>query len=168
MRKQLANIITISRIIGSIGLLCCPVFSVCFYAVYLFCGYTDIIDGAIARKSKTVSEFGARLDTVADIVFVAVCFVKILPLIHLPVGIWIWITMIATIKIGNILFWVFLGKGFISLHTVLNKATGFLLFLLPFTIGFIEPMYSSVIVCSVATISAMNEVYYTRMGREIF
>ena len=168
MRKQLANIITISRMIGSIGLLCCPVFSVCFYAVYLFCGFTDVIDGIIARKTKTTSGFGARLDTVADIVFVAVCFVKMLPVINLPVWLWLWITMIATIKIGNILFWVFLGKGFISLHTILNKATGFLLFLFPFTICFIKPMYSSAIVCSIATISAMNEVYYTRMGREIF
>lgn len=168
MRKQLANTITISRILGSIGLLCCPVFSVCFYAVYLFCGFTDVIDGAIARKTKSNNEFGAKLDTAADIVFVAVCFVKIFPVINLPVWLWIWIIMITTIKIGNILFWVFLGKGFISLHTILNNATGFLLFLFPFTLGFIEPMYSSVIVCSIATISAMNEVYYTRIGREIF
>ncbi len=84
MRKQLANIITISRILCSIGLLCCPVFSFGFYAVYLFCGFTDTIDGTIARKTKTISEFGARIDTAADIVFVAVCLVKILPLIHLP------------------------------------------------------------------------------------
>ena len=51
-------------------------------------------DGTIARKTKTVSEFGARLDTVADFVFVAVCLVKILPLIHLSV--WLWIFIILT------------------------------------------------------------------------
>lgn len=159
MRKQIANIITISRILGSICLLCYPVFSFGFYTVYLFCGFTDMIDGTIARKTKTVSEFGARIDTAADIVFVAVCLVKILPLIHLPVGLWIWIVIITTIKIGNIL-WVFIcSKRLISMHTILNKATGFLLFLFPFTLGFIEPMYSSVMVCSVATVSAINEVY---------
>ena len=75
-RKQIANIITISRILGSIYLLCRPVFSISFYVMYLFCGITDMIDGTIARKTKSVSELGARLDTVADSAFVAVYFVK--------------------------------------------------------------------------------------------
>ena len=168
MRKQLANIVTISRIVGSICLLCCPMFSLGFYSVYLFCGFTDTIDGIIARKLKIISEFGARLDSTADIVFVAVCFVKILPLIHLSVWIWLWIAIISTIKIGNIL-WVFIrSKRLVSIHTILNKATGFLLFLFPFTLGCIEPTYSSVIVCSLATMSAMNEVYYTSIDRNIF
>ena len=82
MRKQIANIITSSRILCSICLLLCPVFSVTFYIMYLFCGITDMVDGTIARKTKSASESGARLDSVADIVFVAVCFAKILPLIQ--------------------------------------------------------------------------------------
>ena len=168
MRKQLANIITISRILCSIGLLCCPVFSFGFYAVYLFCGVTDTIDGTIARKTKTVSEFGARLDTAADILFVAVCLVKILPLIHLTIWLWIWIAIIAIIKICNIVWGLISNKKLVSVHTILNKVTGILLFLFPFTLGFVEPIYSSVMVCSLATASAINEVYYTRMGREIF
>ena len=168
MRKQIANIITSSRILCSICLLLCPVFSVAFYIMYLFCGITDMVDGAIARKTKSVSETGARLDTVADIVFVAVCFVKILPLIQFPTWLWIWIVVIATIKIGNVVWELSCNKKLVSMHTLLNKATGFLLFLFPLTLSFIEPMYSSVIVCSLATVSAINEVYYTRMGREIF
>ena len=168
MINQSANIITISRILCSIALLFCPVFSFGFYVVYLFCGFTDAIDGTIARKTKSTSESGARLDTAADIVFVAVCLVKILPLIHLRIWIWVWIGVITTIKIGNILWGFIRSKSLISIHTILNKATGFLLFLFPFTLGFIEPMYSSVMVCSLATVSAINEVYYTRMGREIF
>lgn len=34
-------------------------------------GFTDMIDGTIARKLGTESEFGSKFDTVADIVFVA-------------------------------------------------------------------------------------------------
>ena len=168
MRKQIANIITASRILGSVCLLFCPAFSVAFYIAYLFCGITDMVDGTIARKTKSVSETGARLDTVADIVFVAVCFVKILPLIQFPTWLWIWIVVIATIKIGNVVWGLICNKKLVSMHTILNKVTGFLLFLFPLTLSFIEPMYSSVIVCSFATVSAINEVYYTRMGREIF
>ena len=168
MKKQIANIITVSRILGSICLLFCPAFSVAFYIAYLFCGITDMVDGTIARKTKSVSETGARLDTVADIVFVAVCFVKILPLIQFPTWLWIWIVIIGTIKIGNVVWGLICNKKLVSMHTILNKATGFLLFLFPLTLSFIEPMSSSVIVCSSATVSAINEVYYTRMGREIF
>ena len=34
--------------------------------MYLFCGITDMVDGTIARKTKSVSETGARLDTSMD------------------------------------------------------------------------------------------------------
>lgn len=168
MRKQTANIITSSRILCSIYLWFCPVFSVSFYILYLFCGITDMVDGTIARKSKAVSKLGASLDTVADIVFAAVCLTKILPLIYLPFWLCTWIAVIATIKIWNIVWGLICSKKLISLHTFLNKATGFLLFLFPFTLNLIEPIYSSVIVCFMAMLSAINEVYHTRMGREIF
>ena len=166
MKKQIANIITSSRILCSICLLLCPVFSVAFYIMYLFCGITDMVDGTIARKTKSVSETGARLDTVADIVFVAVCFVKILPTMQFPVWLWIWIVIIAIIKIGNLVWVLICNKKLISLHTILNKATGFLLFLFPLTLGFIEPVYSSAAVCLIATLSAIDEVWHIRMEKE--
>ena len=167
-RKQIANIITISRILSCIYLLFCPAFSISFFIMYLFCGITDMADGAIARKTKSVSEFGARLDTVADSVFVAVCFVKILPLMQFPTWLWNWIVMIASIKIGNIVWGVISNKKLISIHTILNKVTGFLLFLLPLTLKFIDPICSSTVVCFMATVSAIDEMYYIRKGKEIF
>ena len=88
MRKQIANIITISRIFSCIYLLICPVFSISFYIMYLFCGITDMADGTIARKTKSVSELGARLDTVADSIFATVSFVKILPFMQFPTWLW--------------------------------------------------------------------------------
>ena len=127
-----------------------------------------MIDGTIARKTKSVSELGARLDTVADSVFVAVCFVKILPLMEFPTWLWNWIVIIAIIKIGNVVWGLISNKKLVSIHTILNKVTGFILFLLPLTFSFIEQIYSSAVVCFMATVSAINEVYYTRMDREIF
>jgi len=168
MRKQIANIITISRILCSICLLFYPVFSIGFYILYLFCGFTDMVDGTIARKTKTVSECGARLDTFADIVFVTICLIKLLPLIHLPVWLWIWIAIIAAIKIRTIACGFIRNNKLICLHTFLNKVAGFLLFLLPLTLNFIEPIYSSAVVCSMAMLSAINEVYHTKIGKEVF
>ena len=102
MKKYIANIITGSRIIFCLPLLFIPLSSAWFYVFYLFCGLTDMIDGTIARKTETDSEFGARLDTVADFVFMFVCSIKILPLIHIPVWLWVWIIIVALIKIFNI------------------------------------------------------------------
>ena len=168
MRKKIANIITISRILCGVCLLFCPVLSICFNVLYLFCGLTDMVDGTIARKTKSVSEFGARLDTVGDIVFTAVCFVKILPLMQFPSWLWIWIIAIVAIKIGNAVWEWVCNKKLVSIHSILNKATGFILFLFPLTLGLIAPIYSAVTVCSLATVSAINEAYLTKKGREIF
>ena len=120
-----------------------------------------MIDGAIARKTNAVSSFGSKLDTVADAVFMAVCAVKLLPIINLTVWLWIWIAVIAIIKVTNIVLGFVRKKQLVTLHTVLNKITGSLLFLLPFTLQFIEPTYSFAVVCSVATIAAIEEGSYT-------
>ena len=167
MKKQIANIITSCRILLSITLLFCPVFSVCFYDIYLLCGFTDMVDGTVARKTNAVSEFGARLDTIADFIFFAVSLIKLLSVIHIPKWIWVWIVVIAIIKICNVILGFIYKKKLISLHTVMNKITGLLLFLLPLTLYFIELKYSFVVVCIVATISAIQEGYYIRTGQEV-
>ncbi len=168
MRKKIANIITISRILCSICLLFCTVFSICFYVIYIFCGFTDMVDGTIARRTESVSEFGARLDTVADIVFVAVCFVKIIPLIQFPVWLWIWVIVIAAIKIGNVVYNLIRNKKLVSIHTIPNKVTGFLLFLFPLTFGLIPFIYSGAILCVLAMTSAISEVYHTIREKSFF
>ena len=157
MKKQIANIITSCRILFSVCLLFCPVFSVGFYCIYLLCGFTDMVDGTIARKTNAISEFGARLDTIADFLFFAVSLVKLLPVIHIPKWIWVWIAIIAIIKIFSVILGFIYTKKLIFLHTVMNKITGLLLFLLPLTLHFIELKYSFVVVCLVATFSAIQE-----------
>ena len=69
MGKHIANIITGFRILCSILLMFFPVFSAQFYITYLLCGVSDMVDGTVARKTNSISEFGARFDTVADFVF---------------------------------------------------------------------------------------------------
>ena len=159
MVKYIANAITSLRIIGSVVLLFFDVPSLPFYITYLLCGFSDMIDGAIARKTNAVSSFGSKLDTVADIVFMVVCAVKLLPMIYLPIWVWMWIAVIALIKVTNIVWGFVRKKQLVDYHAVLNKITGSLLFLLPFTLQFIEPMYSFAVVCMIATIAAIKEGY---------
>ena len=89
MKKQIANIVTVSRGILSVPLLFLPLSSVWFYTIYLFCGLTDMVDGRIARITGAASRFGARLDTVSDFIFLLVCSVRLLPLLQIPKWLWI-------------------------------------------------------------------------------
>ena len=126
-----------------------------------------MIDGTIARKTGAVSKFGARLDTVADFVFMFVCWVKILPLIQIPIWLWVWIIIVALIKIFNITRVFIRKKKLISIHSVLNKITGFALFLLPLSLAFVETTYSVVTICVLASIAAIQEVYFIAKGQEV-
>lgn len=119
------------------------------------------IDGTIARKTETVSSFGSKLDTAADLVFMAVCAVKLLPKINICIWLWVWIAVIAIVKVTNIVIGFIRRKKLVALHTVLNKTTGLLLFFMPLTLQFIVPTYSLAVVCTVATIAALQEGYYT-------
>ena len=118
-----------------------------------------MVDGAVARKTGTVSEFGSRLDTAADIVFVAVCLIKLLPVLYVPVWLYIWIAIIAFIKAANSAVGFFSQKEFISVHSIMNKVTGGLLFVFPLTLAFIDLRYSAAVVCVIATAAAIQEGY---------
>ena len=162
----MANTITLFRIAAGIILLFCPVFSPAFYALYIAAGLSDMLDGFVARKTDTVSKLGTKLDTIADLVLVVVCLIKLLPILSLPAWLYIWIGIIALIKVVNIISGFAVQKKLVAVHSVINKATGALLFLLPLTIPAVPLEYSAVIVCAAATFAAIQEGHFIRTGRE--
>ena len=162
----MANTITFFRIAAGIVLLFCPVFSPAFYALYIAAGLSDMLDGFVARKTNTVSKLGTKLDTIADLVLVVVCLIKLLPILSLPVWLYVWIGIIALIKVVNIISGFAVQKKLVAVHSVINKATGALLFLLPLTIPAVPLEYSAVIVCAAATFAAIQEGHFIRTGRE--
>lgn len=128
--------------------------------------YLDSMEDCLS-KTKPVNEFGSKLDTVADFVLVVVCSIKLLPLVHIPIWLWIWIGAIAVIKIANIVWGFVRKKRLVSVHTVLNKITGFVLFLLPLTLTFFKPTYTILVVCCLATVAALQEGYGVVKDRDI-
>ncbi|MBR3438714.1 MAG: CDP-alcohol phosphatidyltransferase family protein [Clostridia bacterium] len=160
----MANIITCVRIICGIALLFCPVFSPAFYALYVTAGVSDMLDGAVARKTGSVSEFGSKLDTAADFVMVVVCLIKLIPAVRFPRWLIIWIIVIAVIKAVNLISGYIMRKEIVVLHTVMNKVTGILLFALPLTLAFIDLKYSGAAVSAVATFAAIQEGHLIRTG----
>lgn len=159
----MANIITIARIICSIGLLIVPVFSPAFYVLYLIAGFSDMVDGTVARKTGTVSDFGSKLDTMADFALVTVCLMKIIPVVDIPAWLIIWIVVIALLKVINIVAGYVVKKELIAAHTMMNKLTGIVLFLLPLTISIIDLKYSGIFVCALATVAAIQELNLIRI-----
>ena len=160
----MANTITFFRIAAGMVLLFCPVFSPGFYALYIAAGLSDMLDGFVARKTDTVSKLGARLDTIADFVFVVVCLVKLLPVLRIPPWLYAWIGIIALIKAVNIISGFVVQKRFVAVHSVMNKATGALLFLLPLTIPAVPLEYSAIVACAAATLAAIQEGHFIRTG----
>ena len=160
-----ANFITSARILCSLALLFCMPLSLPFFVFYAVAGLSDIFDGLIARKTNTATKFGAKLDTFADIVFAAVCLIKLLSVLDIPVWLYIWIAVIASIKAANIAAGYIRQKEFISVHSVMNKLTGGMLFVFPLTLTWIELRYSAAVICAVATTAAVYEGYLIQTGR---
>ena len=157
MRKP-ANLVTLFRIVLSIALLFLPTLSVAFGILYLLCGISDMADGFVARKTHTETAMGAKLDSAADLLFVAVCAVKLLPLVGLNTWLWIWTAAIALIKIAAMLLRFTRVHTFMPPHSSANKLTGVLLFLLPLTLPLVDIHYPAALVCAVATFAAVQDI----------
>ena len=91
---------------------------------------------------------------------------KLLPSLAVPLWLWIWIILIALIKMINIISGYVIQKKYVALHTVMNKVTGTLLFVLPLMLQTVELKHSAPLVCTVATFAAIQEGHLIRMGRE--
>ena len=160
----MANAITIFRMAASVVLLFLPVFSPAFYVFYIAAGLSDMLDGFVARKTNTDSGFGAKLDTIADYVFVIVCLIKLLPVIRIPILLYVWTGIIALIKVVNVISGFAVQKTFMAVHSAMNKATGVLLFLLPLTIPALPLKYFAIVVCAAATFAVIQEGHLIRTG----
>ena len=159
---QLPNIITLLRIAGSLGLLLCDVTGVVYWIIYGLCGISDMLDGYLARKLHCESKTGALLDSMADIVFVACCCIKLIPVLAFPNWIWIWVLVIAFIKVINQISALVIYKKCVFPHTIANKVTGFLLFVgIPVTF-FVESLIPIIIIAIFATFAAIQEGHFIR------
>lgn len=158
--KNLPNLITLSRLISAILLMPVRTFSQTFFVVYTYCGVSDVLDGALARRLHCNDEFGARLDSIADIVFYAVTAFKIMPSLCNTLTPFIWGIIALAILLRIISYAVVAIKYhcFASLHTYMNKLTGFLVFSVPYIIFLPFAKSFCLIVSVVAILAAAEEL----------
>ena len=156
--RHLPNVLSVLRIAGSISLLFCDVKEWLFWTLYVLCGLSDILDGWLARKLHAESKSGSVLDSVADIMFVGCCAIRLLPVLQIPVGLWTWAGLIVFIKMVNQVSALTFFKQICFPHTLANKLTGVLLFLAaPAMFWSVIPI---AIVAVVATFAAAQEGHF--------
>ncbi len=165
--RRIPNIITITRIMGSFFLLMTYPFSGLFFALYLFCGFSDILDGFLARRFQLSSSLGATLDSIADCIFVFIALYLILPEIFLPSWALLWIGWIFIIKGCTFVIGMLRYHGLAFLHTYLNKATGAALFCFPWLYSFWGIRATVGILCGIATIAALEELWINLSAKEL-
>ena len=156
-----ANALTSIRILGAVCLIFIEPFGSVFNTVYIICGLSDAFDGSVARLTKSASEFGAKLDSVADLMFYASMFIRVLPTLTevLNGAIWYFVITVLVIRLSSYITAIVKYRRFASLHTYLNKFTGFLVFFVPLLIQTkIFNTYCSVL-CAISGFAAIEELF---------
>ena len=156
--KNLANSITVSRIICAIFLVFTVAFSKMFWMLYLYGGLSDLLDGPIARKLNQQSDFGGRLDSVADLIFLISIVIDVAPNLVIPIWILVCIGGISLIRIVSYGIGYKKYHTFSSLHTYANKVTGAFLFATPVLYTIFEIDVTGIILSLLAFASALEEL----------
>lgn len=167
MKKHIPNIISSLRIAAAASLFFFTTISGSFLSIYLFCGFTDFIDGTLARKLDVTSMLGAKLDTVGD-VLTYFSLAKIL-IFHSLVPLWVLIWMGAAI-VGFLISAVIAKKRFNKfyfVHSLFGKILGVSLFTLPFLISCFNEKIGLSIVCLIASIAAIESIIIQSKSKTI-
>lgn len=129
LTHHLPNLITLLRIPLSLLLLLSVPMSWPYVVCYLLAGASDMIDGWLARRLSCTSQNGARLDSVADLVFVICVAISVTPMLSLPVSVWVLIALVALCRIVNLILSRIRYGHIVMLHSTTNRVTGLSLFL---------------------------------------
>lgn len=159
--KHIPNSITICRIIGTICLLFMEPFSPTFFVVYTLCGVSDILDGATARLLHVSSELGAKLDSIADLLYYGVMLVKIFPVmwVTLPKITWWILGIVIIIRLAGYGVAAYKYHRMASLHTNLNKLSSAMTFFIPYFIKKKGGIVYCLIICGIVFIAAVQELW---------
>ena len=157
-QKNLPNLLSFARMLFALALLLFRPLSVWFFVLYLLACLSDLLDGFFARRFHAKSNFGARLDSAADFLLCVVLLILFLPYYHWPLWIVLWIAGIGLVRVVAALTCFFRVRTFAFLHTYSNKATGILLVLFPVLLWLMGLNISTVLLCSIAALSALEEL----------
>lgn len=157
--RNLPNLLSCLRIAGSILLLLLPAMQPAFHAVYAACGLSDMLDGFLARRLGVASRLGSILDSAADLLFLCVSALKIVPQYRFPFWVWVAVCGILFVRLCT-LFIVFAKSRRLTLplHTNANRLTGLLLYLFAPILNSCMGSCLLIVLCCVAAFAAVQEL----------
>lgn len=166
--KMIPNILSISRIVLSLLLLLLEPLSVSFYVVYVYCIFSDIFDGVIARKQKLESKTGAMLDTVGDFVFAIAILITMFRCFMVPIWLVVWIAVILVVKVSSGVISTKRHSGVIT-HTILDKTSALLLVLIIPVVHILDIGLDipAAVVCVVASIATIEDTAIAFSQRKV-
>ena len=155
-----ADLMTLVRVPAALGLLWAVPLSPSFLLLYGLGGFSDLLDGPIARRTSTAGPFGARLDSIADVLFAAAALFRLLPAIlpELPVWVLPFCIAIAAVRLTAYTVGAVKFRRLTALHTAANKAAGLALFAAPLLLPFTGLRLSAAALCALAAVSAAEEL----------
>lgn len=156
--KNIPNCITLIRALGAVGLLFTKPFSIPFFLLYIVCGLSDVLDGFLARKMKAVSKSGQVIDSLSDLFFICIVLAIFLPAVRFPMWAICWIAAIVAVRFASLTIGLAKYHKLAFLHTCANKAAGIALFLFPFLYVAFGTDAATVLTCSAASLSAIEEL----------
>jgi phosphatidylglycerophosphate synthase len=167
MIKKIPNLLSVVRVILSVMLLLTIPFSVLFFTIYIMCGFSDILDGFLARKFNLTSELGAVLDSLGDFVMIVILMYVLYPYVNVDNYAILWIIGIMVIRCSSLLVAFAKYRTLAFLHTYTNKVTGFLLFCFPILYISLGVDITAFFLCIIASISALEEFMIHIKSKEL-
>ena len=159
------NKLSFIRIIFSLLLFFTKPLSYLFFIIYLICSISDVLDGYVARKYNLVTDFGAKLDSIADMTMFLSLIIVLLPVLNFTLEIYVLILTIVILKIASAIYCYIKFEKLSTIHSYLNKITGLLIILIPVLLIFAPSENLIAIICIIATIAAIEEFLIIRYSQ---
>ena len=125
-----------------------------------------MIDGAIARRLKVGSTFGANLDGIADLLFAFIGLYLLLPIVDFPVWATPVVLSILSIRIISITIAGIRFKQLVMLHTIANKAVVLIAWLLFILYLFMDVEIILIIGCIVGLYAFLEDLIINCTSKE--
>ena len=172
MKKDKNDVITFPNILSMSRIILSPIIffikdnKYILFSVLIIIGFTDVMDGYIARKYKSQTILGSWLDSVSDFVFyILLAIYAIIFELEIIVKINYCIIIIITLKLFTIILGYLKYRKLCFFHTIGNKVSGIIIF-----IGFcIFVLSRNTIIINIgiiiSIISSLEELIITVIGK---
>lgn len=158
MKKHAANLITSVRVLLSPILFFFGEFNAPFFAIYMTCALSDLLDGPIARMTKSTGIAGSILDSVGDTLMYTGMMKVVLSNYGIPVWSVVWLAVALMLHIISALIAARRFGVFYFTHTFSSKLMGGVFFLTPFMFSRGLKRLHMLLISLIATYSAVEAI----------